>query len=60
MYKLSPMLQEKEEILHLILCLKQYKVMMPQFSKEECFFIVFSRVLRKTYCFLLIRAFMQV
>ena len=34
-----------------------YKVMMPHFSEEEYFFIVFSGVLKKTYCFLLIRVF---
>ena len=40
--------------------LKQFKVMILQFSKEECFFIVFSEVLKKSYCFLLIWVFMQV
>ena len=60
MYRLPPMYQEKEEILQHILSLKQYKVMMPQFTEEECFFIIFSGVLKKSYCFPLIRVFMQV
>ena len=55
MYRLCPMCQEKEKILQNILSLKQYKVMMPQFSEEECFFIIFSRVLKEASCFLLIR-----
>ena len=59
MYRLSPMCQEKEEILQHILSLKQCKVIMAQFSEEECFLIVFAGVRKNTYCFLLIRVFMQ-
>ena len=46
MYRLSPMCQEKEEILQHILSLKQCKVIMAQFSEEECFLIVFAGVRR--------------
>ena len=45
MCRLSSMGQGTKEILQHTLSLKQYKVMMPQFSEQECFFIVFSGVL---------------
>ena len=60
MKRLSFICQEKEEILKHILSLKQYKVMMPQLSGEECLFAVFSGVLKKSYYFRLIWVFMQV
>ena len=45
MCRLSSMGQGTDEILQHTLSLKQYKMMMPQFSEQECFFIVFSGVL---------------
>ena len=57
MSRLSHLCQEKDEILQHILSFKQCKVMMPQFSEEEYFIIVFSGVLKKIYCFLLFSGF---